>query len=438
MNENQARRAGITVVMSSWLAVFFVFGFRSTFAILKIPMASELQWSDAGISGGFAITMCFYGITSFFSGMIVDRWGAKPCYFLAAVFGLLSLWFTSGVHEVYIYYIVYGILGGIATGMCWVTSTVSVRKWYIGKNYAKMWGFAFAGAPMAQVLLSLLCGQMIPLFGWRFTARVLAGIVLVVMLLASLLAKKGPEAYNVKPFGELPDSGKKASTECIWKVSETWKSYPIWGATLFFLMCGVSEFLIWTQAVSFFVSDAGYSLSKAVNLYMIIGIVGIFSMPIMGMFADYLVAKTGNEAKGRKLNLILCPLVGIIACIMILQSGRSIIFAIIACILFPIYWAMMPGGVVGYAGAIYGRKTLGKIWGIATLIAVGIGPGAGSLIGGFFRDLTGGVSASLMFAIAPFILAAIFALTLPLSARPRQTTNEPASQVLKETTNTQS
>ena len=74
------------VVLSSWLAVFMLFGVRCTFAVIKLPMVQELHWSDATIAGGFAIMMLLYGITAFLSGMMVDRWGARPCYFLAAVF----------------------------------------------------------------------------------------------------------------------------------------------------------------------------------------------------------------------------------------------------------------------------------------------------------------------------------------------------------------
>lgn len=33
---------------------------------------------------------------------------------------------------------------------------------------------------------------------------------------------------------------------------------------------------------------------------------------------------------------------------------------------------MIPEGVVGYTGAIFGRKTLGTFWGLATLICIGL------------------------------------------------------------------
>ncbi len=192
MNEKQAKRTAIMVVMASWLAVFCLFGFRATFAVLKVPMSKDMHWSAANISAGYALMMSIYAVTAFLSGMIIDRWGTKPCYFLAAIFGSLGFWVTSGIHGLSAYYAAYGVLGGIGTGMLWVTSTVSVRKWFVGKDYAKMWGFAFMGGPMAQILLSYVVKAVVPAYGWRIASQMLGGIILVAML-------------HVTPYG-LPSS----------------------------------------------------------------------------------------------------------------------------------------------------------------------------------------------------------------------------------------
>ena len=314
------------------------------------------------------------------------------------------------------YYAAYGILGGIGTGMLWVSSTVSVRKWYIGRDYAKMWGFAFMGGPLAQVVLSLISKAVIPTDGWRFAWQMLGGIVLVAMLLAGFIAKKNPEDYDVRPFGAMPGAAKE---EYVWGVGEAFSRYAVWGVILTFLGSLIAEFLVWSQAVSFFVQDLGMSLDKAVNLYSSIGLVGIFSMPIMGIVADKIVQRAGHEAKGRKISLIIGPSVGVVACIMLLQTGESILLGLFSCFLFAIYWAMLPGGVVGYTGAVYGRKTLGKIWGLATLICMGIGPATGAFLGGYFRDLTGSYRASILFALCSFALSALAASSLPLGATRR-------------------
>ncbi len=412
----QAKRTAAMVVAASWLAVFCLFGFRATFAVLKVPMAADMHWSAAHISAGYALMMTVYAITAFFSGLIVDRWGTRPAYFLAAIFGSLGFWATSVADSLPAYYAAYGILGGVGTGMLWVSSTVSVRKWYAGADYAKMWGFAFMGGPIAQIVLSQISRAVIPAEGWRFAWQMLGCIVLVAMLLATWLARGNPEDYGIKPFGAMPGSAKD---EYVWGIREAFSHYAIWGAIITFLGSLIGEFLVWSQAVSFFVQDLGMDLGKAVGLYSVIGLAGIFSMPVMGIAADRIVQAAGDEAKGRKISLVAGPLVGALASIMLLQTGSSMAFGLASCFLFAIYWAMIPGGVVGYTGAVYGRKSLGKIWGLATLICMGIGPGAGAFLGGYFCDLTGSYRASILFALCSFLVSAAAAASLPPSASHR-------------------
>jgi MFS family permease len=152
----KARYYGWSVVFASWLAVFCLFGYRATFAILNGPMAITLGWTAAEVTLGYSLIMVFYAVAAFFSGMMLDKWGTKPVYAVAAGFGCLGFMLTARADTHMAYLFAFGLLGGTATGMLWVASTVSVRKWFIGKSYATMWRFAFAGGPMAQFVLSQL------------------------------------------------------------------------------------------------------------------------------------------------------------------------------------------------------------------------------------------------------------------------------------------
>ncbi len=422
MNENKAKQLGWSVVAASWLAVFCLFGYRATFAILKGPMSADLGWSQAQVTLGYSLMMVFYAITAFFSGMILDKWGTKPVYAIASVFGALGFYTTSLINSHLAYLFTFGLIAGIATGMLWVTSTVSIRKWYVGKSYATMWGIAFAGAPMAQFILSYITKAALQggaPDAWRGAMQILAVIMLVALIAAVLLAKKSPEAYNLTPFGEMPGTGGgPANTEYDWTMKDAFSNYAIWAAILTFLTSMMGEFLIWTQVVSYWVADLGWTRNKAVGVYAIIGLIGIFSMPIMGVVADKVVQIVGKEAKGRKIMLIIGPLTGVIACILLLMAGQSISWAYGACFVFAVYWAIVPGGVVGYTGAVYGRKTLGKIWGLATLIVMGIGPFTGSYIGGLLKDISGSYTYSIYFALGSFVLSILLAISLPLAATP--------------------
>ncbi|KYZ78156.1 MFS transporter [Anaerosporomusa subterranea] len=425
MDNQNAKGMSYSVIAAAWLAVFCLFGYRATFAVLSGPMASTMKWTGAEVSLGYSLMMSIYAITAFFSGMIIDKWGTKPVYTIAAVFGMLGFYLTSRVDSLFAYYACYAIFAGIGTGMLWVSSTISVRKWFVGKYYAKMWGIAFAGAPMAQVLLSLGVKPLLVQNAaqWRDAMNYLAWITLVLLLIAAALAKKNPEQYGITPFGAVPAApGTAAKQEHIWSVGEAFGTAAIWGAVLAFLTSMVAEFLIWTQVVRYWTKDLGMSLDSATNLYVAIGIAGIFTMPLMGIVADKVVGYLGNEVKGRKAMLVFAPLVGVAACLLLLKMDASSgLLGIVVCILFATYWAIEPGGVVGYSGAVYGRVSLGKIWGTATLIVMGIGPALGSYMGGYLADTSGNFTASIQFAMAAFAVSAIVAFLLPLSATAKVT-----------------
>lgn len=414
-NNIKAKKIGHMVVLASWLAVFCLFGFRSSFSVLQGPMSSSLGWSSSKLTLGYSLMMTVYAITAFFSGIIIDKYGTKPAYAIGSVCAALGFLVTSFAQTYLGYLIPYVLFAGIGTGMLWVSSTVSVRKWYVGKSYASMWGIAFMGAPVAQVVLSLGLKPILLNMDWRVGMRVLSVIVFVALVIAALISKKNPQDYGYEAFGS--GTLKNANSTKVWNIKEAFSTFPIWGAILAFLGSMIGEFLIWTQIVKFWTTDAKLSLGTATNLYVIIGIAGIFTMPLLGKVSDKLVVKFNNETKARKVMLILAPIIGVLACLLLLLTKQSKIFAAVACILFAMYWAIEPGGVAGYAGSVYGGKSLGKIWGLATLIVMGIGPALGSFMGAYLYDQSGSYLNSIIFAIGAFIFSLIFAIALPLTVK---------------------
>jgi MFS family permease len=441
-------------------------------------MGISLGWSSSSVTLGYSVMMLVYALTAYLSGLILDRFGTRPVYGIAAILGGLGFGLTSMVDTHLAYLVSFGLLGGVATGMLWVSSTVSVRKWYVGRTYAGMWGLAFSGAPMAQFLLAQLLRPRLgaaqarldtavaavldaagragdgaavaaavldatvrtqpavaPALAsldaaWRSQMLVLGIIVAATLAVAMIFARGAPDFYGMEPFGSTtpqdctqgmpgaaPARAVPAQAEQDWSVREAFSRFAIWGAILVFLSSMMAEFLVWTQVVSFWTGDMGYSLAEAASVYALIGLVGIFGMPLMGRLADGVVMRVGSEPLGRKLMLVAGPAGGALACLLLLGSGNRFL-AYAACVVFALYWAVVPGGVVGYVGALYGRRTLGRIWGLATLIVMGIGPFLGTFIGGLLRDLSGSYRYSMLFALCSFILSAVLATSLPLFLSP--------------------
>jgi MFS family permease len=399
--------------------VFCLFGYRATFAILKVPMAADLQWTAAQVTLGFSLMMVCYALTAFASGLLLEKWGPRPAYAIAGLCGGLGFYLTSLIDNHWAYLITFGLLGGIATGMLWVTTTVSVRQWYVGNTYATRWGFAFAGAPLAQWVLAEVTKFSLQGGGpeaWRETMQLLAVIIFGLLLVAVLLARKHPAAYGLKAIGELASTDSSAAVA--WRLREAYSTYAIWAVIFTFLTSMMAEFLIWTQVVSYWIEDKGWSQEAAIDVYKLIGIVGIATMPLLGWLADAVVGRVGLEAKGRKIMLIAGPTIGVLACLLLLACTAQVTAAAyLAAVLFAVYWAIVPGGVVGYTGAVYGPQTLARIWGLATLIVMGIGPFLGSLLGGWLKDLTGSYQYSLYYALGSFLVSLLLACSLPLTVK---------------------
>jgi MFS family permease len=419
--DREAKSYGNNVVFAAWLAVFCLFGWQSTFSILKAPMSRDLGWSHVELTLGYSIMMLLFAVSALVSGWMLDRWGAKPAYSIAAILGAAGLVVTGHIYSPVAALISCGILVGIAMGMLWVSATVSVRKWYVGTRYATMWGIAFAGAPISQLFFGFYVKEM--LYGssdgtWRGVMQVLAAVVLVALLIAVSKAKDTPETYGMKAFGSMSSKNEVDATDRIWTVSKAFSTYPVWGVVLTFLTSVLAECLIWTRVIGYWHADLGMSLWSANRLYVVISVVGIFSIPIMGIIADRVVGRVKDEVRGRKIMLIAGPAMGAVACVFLLaQTQTTTLLGLVACFIFAVYWAIVPGGVVGYAGAIYGRKALGKIWGLATLIVMTIGPLVGLLVGDYLRDISGGHTYSIVLALCAFSVSTILACSLPLAAK---------------------
>lgn len=418
MSNDLAGKYGFHVLAAGWLSLFCLFGYRAIFAILKGPMSAEMGWSSAEVTLGYSIMMVLYALTSLVCGKICDRWGARPAYFFGAIFGALGFYGTSLMSSYVAYLIIFGVIGGIGTGMLWISATVSARQWYVGATFGKKFALVFMGGPMAQIVLSLWVRHILAEGGadsWRLAMKCLAGVILVALVIATVIVKKKPETYGFKAFGETP--APAGTKPYIWKLGEAFKTLPVWSILIVFLTSMLGEFLIWTQIVSYWRQDLNMSLDAATYMFILIGIVGIFAIPLYGVVADKLVLRIGNEAKGRKLAIFTAAMIGTLACILLLLQRQVNALGYVAAIAFAVYWGAIPAGAVGYTGAIYGRATLGTIWGTCTLIGNGIGPFTGSFIGGLLADISGSYTYSIIFAMGAFIVAGIIALILPLSVK---------------------
>ena len=391
---------------------------------MQTSLVDGMGWTSTQASLGYCFMMTFYAITAFFSGSLIDKRGTKPTYIIGAICCFLGFFLTSFIPEGVswsfpVYLLSYGVFAGVGTGMLWVSSTISCRKWYVGASYGSKWGLAFMGAPMAQLLLTIVVSPVLKNAGWSMGMKLPSVIMAVMLLIAAAVAKPMPDKIGAQPFGldSLPKKDENAKPARTWTVGEAFKTRALWCDIFAFMFAVMGEFLIWSQVVRFFTIDLGWTQESLFGMplanvvYMLIGFAGIVAMPITGKISDALVVKMGVERPARRLMLVVSPLFGIAGVLCALTGNFPIVC--LGMVLLSVYWGIEPGGAAGYAGTVFGGASLGRIWGLSTLIIMGIGPSFGTFMGAFLFDMTGTYATSLYFGLGAYIVSTIFAILLP-------------------------
>jgi len=381
MEQSTYRRYSWQSIGAAWLALFCFIGFGVTFVALRGPLAAEMRWTEGELSMAFAIMMASCALSALLGGVAVDAYGARPAFAAAAVMGFLGCLLGTLTTSASAYAMAFGIPAGVATGLMWVGAAVSVRDWLRGRQFGAAWGIAFLGAPVAQLFLSSLLETM----GWATGMRVFGFLVLALMGAAAALAHKAPP---------------REEAEADWTFRETVMSYPFWGLVIALFASVVAEFVIWAQVVNF----------------ALVAFVSLFTIPLAGVASDYLVKRFGREPEARKAMLVIGAGFGILACVLFLFTDDRLAFTIASAVAFALYWAVEVGGAIGYAASVFGRRALGRIWGLVALLCVGIAPGVGAFFGTYMPDASWDISTRVLYALGGFVTSALAAATLPVVA----------------------
>jgi len=169
------------------------------FSVL-LPDIAESFGSGVGIpTVGYALAQVLTGILGVVAGRMLDRRGATTAFVLGAAVGPTAVLASSLATNVWFFAIMFGLGGGAigATGFYQLTQAITARL--APGNEARaiarltIWG-AFASPvmiPLTEISRTV--------FGWRWTIRLGAIAVLIVLILAALLVDRHAQTRSSSP-----------------------------------------------------------------------------------------------------------------------------------------------------------------------------------------------------------------------------------------------
>ena len=157
-----------------------------SFGVLLDPIIADTGWSETAVAAVFSSSSLIAGLGALVGGWVLDRWGTRLVFAVAAVVGAGGLVVASGATTVAMFGLAGAIGGGVlaSLGFYHVTQTAAVRISPGSEDRAiavlTIWG-AFA-----SVIYIPLSAWLVTQFDWHVTLRIL-GVSTAVALLAGVV-----------------------------------------------------------------------------------------------------------------------------------------------------------------------------------------------------------------------------------------------------------
>ena len=410
------------------LCIHLAIGQAYAFSVFNKPMSQLIggaapapgDWSIPALGWIFSLAIVFLGLSAAIGGKWVEEAGPRKSMFAAALCfsgGLLIAGAGVAVHQLWLVYFGYGVVGGIGLGIGYISPVSTLIKWFpdrpglaTGTAIMGFGGGALIGAPLAVSLMkryaTLAPGGVAP-------TMLTMGIIYLCFMLVGAFIVRVPAA-NWTPAGYVARAtGKKLVTTGNVLVGEAVKTpqfYFLWAVLFLNVTAGIgvlgqASLMIQEMFPSHFphATPAAIALSAAAAAGFV-GLLSIFNM------AGRIFWASMSDFTGRKNMYSTFFVLGTLfyASIPTLgKTGNLPLFVLCYCIILSMYgggFATIPA----YLRDIFGTLNVGAIHGrlLTAWSAAGV---AGPVLINYIRQyqLDRGVAKADAYSITMYLMAAL-------------------------------
>jgi nitrate/nitrite transporter NarK len=377
-----ARSAAI--LGAGFLVMFVGGGSRFAIGLTLKPMVEELGWSRSTLGLAVATFLIVSASCMFFSGRLVDRFGARIVLASGLVIASAGIAAMSIVQTPWQAFLLYGGVFAIGNGIASITPVgVMVSRWFPGRTgFAN--SLAVSGIGVGQLVMIAALAAVLIQIGWRsvFVWLGIANIVLVPLVIAAIQSR----AEDTAPVSAAAPAGMT--------LRQAAGTRHFWLLIVVYAICGFQDFFVATHVVAF-AQDRGVEALLAGNLLAFMGLMGVFGVIITGLWSD----RSGPFAA-----TFFCFILRIAIFALILYSQTIVSVAAFALLFGITFWMTAPLTVI-FARSAFGLAHLGAVSGIIVMVHHMCG-GIGAYIGAALFDAHGNYDIAFMLMLGLSVVAA--------------------------------
>jgi MFS family permease len=387
------------IVGISFANIATAYGLRFSFSIFFVAILEQFHWSRACTAGAFSLSALLLGISSWFAGRLVDRFGSRKILVGGVIILSFSTIASGWIQEVWHLYALFGVLAALGgCGLGWVPHSVLLSDWFI-QNRGTMVGIAFSGMGAGILVLGPVSQFLISSFGWRIAYMILGSLVLFFLVPLNCMVRNRPSEKDASSIRYCSDATPEVKIERFynekneggdWTLGRAMGTLPFWCILLAFLLLPLGIFPVIVHQFAYII-DHGYNKILAASIFGAVGFLSSIGRLLFGTLSD----RIGRE-KAVTWSFV-CSITGI-AILLLIPSLRSVFWLYLYAALFGVGFGARGPIVTAMMADFYHGKHFGSIYGFIN-IGNGIGGALGPWLAAYLHDVTGSYKISFLTCI---------------------------------------
>lgn len=405
------------------IAIHLCIGQAYAFSVFNLPLSrlrgietsTSDDWQLTDIGWIFTLAIVVLGLAAAFGGRWLDRAGPRKSGVVSALCWGLGFFISAlgvSVHQIWLLYVGYGIIGGCGLGLGYITPVSTLIRWFpdrrgmaTGMAIMGFGGGAMIASPLSQRLMSLFSSSTS--LGVAETFLALGTIYTIAMLLAAF-------AFRIPPANWSPP-GWKAPTTAQHNFATTHFAPDEAMHTRAFVLLWFVLFSNVTAGIGVLGQASAMSqeiFAGSIDARAASGFVGLLSLfNLCGRF----IWSSASDRIGRKSTYAIFFLLGAVLYACVPMTGRLHSVALfVAC--FAVIMSMYGGGfatIPAYLSDLFGTRYVGAIHGrlLTAWSAAGI---AGPALVNYLRQyqIDQGISSAHAYDLPMYLMAGLMAFGL--------------------------
>lgn len=393
------------LIAASAVGIQVSIGSVYAYSVMTNPVKDIFEVEGSAIKWAFKLAILMLGFSAAFLGKWVEKVGPKRSGTTAGILygiGIVTTGIAIHIGSLPLFYIGYGVIGGIGLGLGYISPISTLVKWFPDKKGLAT-GMAIMGFGFSALIFGPFMQYLFNTVGIANAFYVLGSIFMVLIVGSARYMQQPPKEYI--PEGYYPENNtlKQQDLENI-SAKEAIKKprfYYLWLMMFINIACGIA---LISSASPILQEKLNYSPMEAAAMVGFIGIFNGLGRLFWSSLSDYL---------GRITIYILFFAFQIVAFYLLPALAYELLFLATLFTIISMYgggFAMLPA----FISDLFGTKELGAIQGLI-LTAWGLAGVVGPTIYDVVKAKTGSLDATLYVFASLFIVALIVAIVMKFS-----------------------